>query len=75
MQINNKTFEKFTTKLAKYVANAAFLSFLLLSHVFTRFLISFLQDCEDDMKYFVVMDIYFFIYNVLRAETFILGRT
>ena len=67
MQIYNKKFEKFTTKLAKYVANAAFLSFLIFSHVFTRFLIIFLQDCEADMKYFVVVDTYFFIYNVLRA--------
>ena len=29
----------------------------------------------SDMKYFVVMDIYFFIYNVLGGETFILCST
>ena len=29
----------------------------------------------SDMKYFVVMDIYFFIYSVLGGETFILCST
>ena len=29
----------------------------------------------SDMKYAVVMDIYFFIYNVLGGETFILCST
>ena len=29
----------------------------------------------SDMKCFVVMDIYFFIYSVLREETFILCST
>ena len=45
---------------------------LLLLHVFARFLSSFLQDCEADMKNFVALDIYFFICNVLGGETFIL---
>ena len=52
------------------MATAVFLGFLLLSHVFARFLGSFLQDCEADMKYCVVMDIYLFIYNIVRGETF-----
>ena len=73
MQINNKTFEKFITmnlnsKICSY------LGFSLLSHVFTRFLSSFLQDWKAGMKYFLVVDIYFFIYNLLRGETFILCR-
>ena len=61
-------------KLAKYVATEVFLGFLLLLHVRARFLSSFLQDCEVDMKYFFVMDIKFFIYNVPGGETFILCK-
>ena len=39
--------------------------FRVLPHVFARLLSRFLQNCETDMKYFVVTDIYFFICNVL----------
>ena len=47
-----------------------FHGFLLLLHVFARFVSSFLQDGEADKKYFVVMDTNFFIYNVLGGESF-----
>ena len=59
-----------------YVVNQVFscccISFFY--HSFARFLSSFLQDCEVDMKYFVVIDIYFFniyiyIINVLGDKT------
>ena len=59
----------------KYVVIAVFLGFLPLSHVFARFFSSFLQDREAGMKYFVAMDINFFIYHVLGGETFILCRS
>ena len=55
----------------KYAATV-FLDFVIFSHVFAHLLNSFSQDCEADMKYFVVVDINFFIYDVLGAETFIL---
>ena len=76
MQINNNTFEKFiTVNLVSGVCSYCSVSRLLtFMGGFCAFLSSFLQDCEADMKYFVVMDIYFFIYNVHGGETFILSE-
>ena len=49
----------------QYFSVSYFLStFLHVSSVF------FLQDGETDLKYFVLMDTNFFIYNALGGETF-----
>ena len=46
--------------LTNFVVITVFFGLLLLSHVLALFLNRFLEDCEVDMKYFAVIDIYFF---------------
>ena len=68
MQINNKTFEKFITmNLVREIFSCCSISGFLIARFYTFLRLFFLQDCEADMKYIVVMDIHFFIYNELRG--------
>ena len=53
--------------LVREIFSCCSISGFLIARFYTFLRLFFLQDCEADMKYIVVMDIHFFIYNELRG--------